>query len=63
LERVEVRLDRLEGAFLQFSDALLTTLWAKGVLSETWMMALRGSPGRPSPPQAPSTTRRRLAGA
>jgi len=30
-ERVEVRLDRLESAFLQFSDALLTTLWAKGV--------------------------------
>ena len=36
------RLGRLESAFVQFSDVLLTILGSKGVLTDTEVMALRG---------------------
>jgi hypothetical protein len=36
------RLGKLEGAFVQFSDVLLTILGSKGVLTDTEVMALRG---------------------
>jgi len=39
---VNGRLGRLENAFTQFSDVLLTILGSKGMLTDTEVMALRG---------------------
>jgi hypothetical protein len=39
---LDERLGRLESAFVQFSDVLLTILGSKGMLTDTEVMALRG---------------------